>query len=172
MLPDEIFLVFPQESENSPSRTTLSFTDSPTVQLGFVANRYTRYLSKVYLQHFGIGVMDWRMLVMLAREPGSNVSHASRTIGIDKAAVSRCLKRLEDRGLAKVSFIGNDERRKDWNLTSRGGKLHDCILKVSLSKQKQLLNGFSEREVRALNQFLSRMLENLVDMQAENSAQG
>lgn len=167
MLPNKMFLVHPDNENSGPARTTLSFRNSPTVLLTFLANRYTRLVSKVYLQKFGLGVMDWRMLVMLARDPGSSVSHASRTIGIDKAAVSRCLRRLADRKLAKISSIGTDERRKEWVLTAQGGHLHDQILQVALTAQQNLLAGFSEKEVLTLNKLLSRMLKNLESKHAD-----
>ncbi len=164
MLSDEMFLIPLDTGPKRPVSETLSFTDAPVVQMIFLANRYTRHISKIYLEQFGVGVMDWRMLVMLAREPECSVAHASRTIGIDKAAVSRCLKRLEKQGLAKVSSIGNDERRKEWVLTQRGGTLHDKILKVSLAEQKKLLAGFSRDEVSSLNDQLSQLLDNLQDL--------
>ncbi len=103
------------------------------------------------------------MLVMLAREPSSSVSHASRTIGIDKAAVSRCVKRLESMGLIEAPPSMANKSRKKWHLTTAGGKLHDEILTVSLSQQSTLLDGFSESEVGILNDLLARMLCNLND---------
>lgn len=160
-LPDEFFLVFPDRSETSPSRPTLSFSNSSTILLTFAANRYTRYTSQHYQQEFGIGAMDWRMLVMLAREPGSSVTHASRTIGIDKGAVSRSMKRLEAEGLIQVTSVPHDARQKIWTLTKRGAEIHDDILAASLKRQKQILKNFTQEEVEMLNHYLLRMLKNL-----------
>jgi len=160
-LPDSTFLIYPSETEDSPAGPTFSFSRTPTVLLSFAANRFTRSASRVYQDRFDIGAMDWRILVMLMREPGSSVSHASRTIGIDKAAVSRSLRRLEERGMVEARQIGDDERRKEWYLTAEGAALHDHILPLALSRQKKLLDGFSEQEVRAFTGFLSRFLTNL-----------
>ena len=89
-LPDQLFLTEPEDAPEG--QRTLSFERSPTVLLSFAANRFSRAAARVYQDRFGIGAMDWRMLVMLTRAPGSGVSDAARTIGIDKAAVSRSLK--------------------------------------------------------------------------------
>ena len=160
-LPDDLFLVHPDGSEDSPSATTLSFSRTPTVLLTFASNRFTRMASRSYQQEFGIGAMDWRMLVMLTREPGSSVSHAARTIGIDKAAVSRALHRMEATGLVSPTSLPNDGRRKSWVLTEKGSDLHARILERALEGQKRALAGFSPEEVKTLTGYLSRVLQNL-----------
>ncbi|MCB1340984.1 MAG: MarR family transcriptional regulator [Pseudooceanicola sp.] len=139
---------------------TLDFERSPTVLLTFAANRYTRAAARLYQDRFGIGAMDWRMLVMLTREPGSSVSHAGRTIGIDKGAVSRSLKRLEDKGLATTRG-----GRSDWVLTPAGEQLHAEILKVALERQQRLLEGLSAQDVAVLTRCLGRFLTNLEGME-------
>lgn len=160
-LPDDLFLIHPGGSADGPTQTTLSFRRSPTVLLNFAANRFTRIAARQYQEQFGIGAMDWRMLVMLTREPGSSVAHASRTIGIDKAAVSRSLARLDKAGLVAARVEGSDERRKEWTLTKEGQRMHKEILAVALERQKQLLSGFSAEEVQAFTGYLARFLENL-----------
>lgn len=160
-LPDEMFLVNLDDEGAPGTSTTLSFSRSTTVLLTFAANRFTRKAAQHYRDRFGIGVMDWRMLVMLKRAPGCNVAHASKTMGIDKAAVSRSLVRLEEAGLAEASINTPDERRRDWRLTEEGRDLHDRILEVSLIRLKELLKGFTPSEVEQFNGFLNRCLTNL-----------
>lgn len=159
-LPDSMFLVSVPGDENQPTET-LGFSRTPTVLLTFAANRFTRSAARLYQEQFGIGAMDWRMLVMLTRAPGSSVAAASKTIGIDKAAVSRSLKRLQDADLAEATCQSSDPRRKEWTLTPKGQKLHSEILAVALDRQKKLLEGFSAKEVDLFNDFLRRFLENL-----------
>lgn len=160
-LSDDLFLIDPSASPDTPARRTLSFSRSPTVLLTFAANRFTRSAARHYQNTYGIGAMDWRMLVMLSREPGSSVSHASKTMGIDKAAVSRSLQRLQTKGLASPTATGSDERRKDWTLTQQGADLHDRILETALDRQRRLLADFAPDEVQQLNSYLSRILTNL-----------
>lgn len=160
-LPDEMFLVNLDETGAPGDATTLSFSRSTTVLLTFAANRFTRKAAQHYRTQFGIGVMDWRMLVMLTREPGSNVAHASKTMGIDKAAVSRSLARLGKSGLAESTVNTPDERRREWHLTEQGRDLHNRILQASLKRLKELLDGFTPTEVEQFNGFLRRCLENL-----------
>ncbi|MEX0286635.1 MAG: MarR family winged helix-turn-helix transcriptional regulator [Paracoccaceae bacterium] len=159
-LSDDLFLT----DEAETGARTLSFRRSPTVLLSFAANRFTRAAAREYQARFGIGAMDWRMLVMLTREPGSTVSHSGRTIGIDKAAVSRSLRRLEAQGLAAPDTV----RSTEWHLTAAGHALHAEILEVALARQQRLLQGLSAEEVETFNRCLRVFLDNLDGLQAEN----
>ncbi|MEM9140741.1 MAG: MarR family winged helix-turn-helix transcriptional regulator [Pseudomonadota bacterium] len=155
-LPDSLFLVPAPEGEE-----TLDFDASPSVLLTFVANKFTRKSSAAYDAKYGIGAMDWRMLVMLTRAPGCSAAQASVTIGIDKAAVSRSLQRLEASGHAQATERERDPRRKAWRLTDAGRALHGRILEDALAAQSALLQGLSEDEVRALAGILRRLNANL-----------
>ena len=160
-LNDDMFLVTPEDG----GAPTLSFSRSPTVQLVFAANRFTRSSARLFEQRFGIGAMDWRMLVMLTREPGSTVSHAGRVIGIDKAAVSRSLGRIRDKGLAVQSA-----EQGGWVLTQEGQALHDAVLKVALERQQKLLAGLSREDVETFTRCLGMFLSNLDTLDADGEA--
>lgn len=95
---------FPTDPTDSAERS-LSFSRLPTVLLTFAANRRTRASACNFQNRFGIGSMDWRMLVMLTQEPGSTVNHLGRAIGIDKSAVGRSPRRLEAKGLAAPALV-------------------------------------------------------------------
>ena len=79
-LTDDIFLTVPADTAGR----TLSFSRSPTVLLTCAVNRFTCASVCNFQNRFGIGSMDWRMLVMLTREPGSKVSHSGRASGIER----------------------------------------------------------------------------------------
>jgi len=143
---------------------TLEFDRNPTVLLVFAANRFTRSAARFYQDQFGIGAMDWRMLVMLTKEPDIPVARASKVIGIDKAAVSRSLGRLSEKGLVEYSTPEGDSRRKTWKLTEEGEELHAAILKEALLRQEKLLKGFDKEEVLLFNSFLKRLQGNIADL--------
>ncbi|MEL0437287.1 MarR family winged helix-turn-helix transcriptional regulator [Phycobacter sp. K97] len=162
-LTDDMFLVLPDGRDGSPAAPTLDFNRSPVVTVTFAGNRLTRNAARAYQQEFGVGVMEWRMLVMLTRDPGCSVGHAARTTGIDKAAVSRALQRMEQAGLARAEVLGGDERRKSWFLTGEGHALHSRMLPRALDRQRSLLKGFSPEELAAFAGYLQRFLNNMAD---------
>ncbi|SEO66685.1 DNA-binding transcriptional regulator, MarR family [Salinihabitans flavidus] len=157
---DTLFLVEVEDDDGAGAQT-LSFSRSPTVLLTFAANRFTRAAAKTYAQKFGIGAVDWRMLVMLTRKPGATVTESANTIGIDKGAISRCIARLEKRGLATKGELHANGRSRGWWLTAEGRKLHGEVLREALDRQRILLDGYSEEEIAQFTDLLRRFLVNL-----------
>lgn len=161
MLSDDLFLVDVDDPDGGETRRTLSHSRSPLVLLGMASNRYVRASARIFTARYGLGIMDWRMLVMLTRHPGATVTLSSRLMGIDKAAVSRSLARLEEKGLAVPTQIGSGERRKSWKLSTEGKDLHEEVLGLSMQLHHRVLDGFEPAEITALNGYLTRFLDNL-----------
>lgn len=152
---------FLTDAGSGPSAQTLELERNPTVLLVWAANRFNRNASRFYQDSFGITAMDWRMLVMLCKEPGIAVSAASLATGYDKGAVSRSLRNLEDMGLAQARVEGTNDRNKFWYLTRKGKSLHDKVLAEALDRQKRLLSGMSADDVLMFNTLLQKFMVNL-----------
>ena len=155
------FLVAVPQPDGAPDKVTVSLTDTPQVLLALVVNRMNALRSKELQEACGLGVMDFRMLVMLTLEPGATVAVASKTIGVDKGAVSRSLSMLERSGLVTSVSNKRDQRSKEWTLTKEGHALHEMSLQISLDFQEKLLEGLSPKEVDQLIHSLRRLLSNL-----------
>lgn len=163
------FLLLPGDgatAEGGGGRT-LNLQNSPSFHLVVTANRFTRAAARLYQKRFGIGAMEWRMLVMLTQEPGAGVARAVEVIGIDKAAVSRALARLEEKGLAEGKARPGDPRRRAWRLTDAGRALHEEMLALALARQERMLAGLSRGEVEALVAMLRRIAGNIEAMEGE-----
>jgi len=146
---------------------TLNLETTPTVLLVWAANRFNRSASRHYQDTFGISAMDWRMLVMLCKEPGVPVTAASPQVGYDKGAVSRSLARLTELGLARSEVQGTNARNRLWFLTDKGLALHNKILESALARQQKVLKGFTMDDVIALNAMLKKIMQNLEDIDDE-----
>lgn len=155
-LPEQLFLTAP----TAPKKQTLDFSNTTTVLLDFLTNRVMNDGAKKLRKEADLSVMDFRMLVMLTQEPGCTVAHASKTIGIDKGAISRSLSRLESIDAIRAELHTSDPRRRSWFLTKKGEKLHEQLLPSSLEHLGQLLEGFTCDEVLQLNEFLRRIIRN------------
>ena len=169
-LPDALFLVAAEDPETGESHETLSFSRAPTVLLTFAANRFTRAASRDWQTHFGLGAMEWRMMVMLTREPGSTAARAAEVTGVDKGAVSRSLHGLKAQGLAQPGALQANGRSRGWRLTEAGRAMHARMLERALARQRRLLEGFAPAEVEALCGMLARFLDNLEGQKAEDRA--
>jgi DNA-binding MarR family transcriptional regulator len=125
--------------------------------LTFLANKLATGASQCYRKHFGIGVVEWRMLSMLAVENDITANRICQVIGLDKSAVSRSLQALEASGYVGSRVDPRDARRNTVSLTAAGRALHDRVLRVALERERRLLSGLSAEEVDTLIELLSRL---------------
>jgi DNA-binding MarR family transcriptional regulator len=129
--------------------------------LTFLANKLSRSGSALYRRHFGVGIIEWRILAMLAVEPSIPASRVCQVIGLDKGPVSRSLALMERRGLVEIRADAADTRRRLAALTPAGRALHDRILRVARERERRLLSCLSPAEQGVLVELLNRMHDNL-----------
>ncbi len=125
--------------------------------LTFLANKLATGASGTYRKHFGIGVVEWRLLALLAVEDAITANRICQAIGLDKSAVSRALQTLETAGNVTGQADSRDGRRYTVSLTPQGRALHDRVLKVALERERRLLSDFTAQEVDTLIDLLGRM---------------
>jgi DNA-binding MarR family transcriptional regulator len=139
------------------AESQLNLTRYVPALLNFLSNKLSAGASQCYRKHFGIGVVEWRMLSMLAVESHITANRICQTIGLDKSAVSRSLQSLEVAGHIRSQVDPKDARRYTVSLTDSGKALHQRVLKVALERERRLLSGLSDSEVDTLIELLGRM---------------
>ncbi len=129
-----------------------------------VANKLEGGASRFYRKHFTIGLSEWHILVALAADPWITSPVLCKNAGLDKAAVSRSLARMEEQGL--VLSRDTSGRSRATALTAKGRRLHDRIAQAALTREEQLLADFSPKQVETLIGLLtalSKAAANLTD---------
>jgi DNA-binding MarR family transcriptional regulator len=134
--------------------------------LVFLANKLTSGASAIFRRYFGIGTTEWRIMAMLGVEPWIAAGRVCKVIGFDKAAVSRSLVMLQDKGLVRARSHHSDRRSLVYALTDKGWRLHGRILKISLEREQRLLGDLSAGEREVLINLLNRLHRRLPDMNA------
>ena len=129
--------------------------------IAILNNRLSAGASKLYRRSFRLGIVDWRVLAMLAIESPIPAARVAAVTGTDKAAVSRALVKLRKQGCVRFRAATSDPRRKRWRLSTAGAKLHERILDVALRREALLLTGLSTREIETFNALARRMIRNL-----------
>jgi len=113
-----------------------------------VANKLEGGASRFYRKHYGIGLSEWHILVALAADPWITSPVLCKNAGLDKAAVSRSLARMEEQGL--VLSRDTSGRSRATALTAKGRRLHDRIAAAAVAREEQLLADFSPKQVDSL----------------------
>ena len=140
-----------------PDATQLNLSRYVPALVNLLANKLATGASQCYRKHFGIGVVEWRLLAMLKVENNITANRMCEVIGLDKSAVSRSLQLLEKAGYVSSQVDSRDARRNTVSLTATGTALHDRVLKVALERERRLLGDLSEQEVDVLVDLLGRL---------------
>lgn len=113
-----------------------------------VANKLEGGASRFYRKHYAIGLSEWHILVALAADPWITSPVLCKNAGLDKAAVSRSLARMEEQGL--VLSRDTSGRSRATALTAKGRRLHDRIAQAAIAREQQLLAEFSPKQIDSL----------------------
>lgn len=138
----------------------LDMPASVLTQVHFVGNRINSTGSAGYRKWFGIGISEFRLLVVIANTPGTTGAGIHEIMGLDLGAISRTLRRMEENGLVLSKDHPRHPSYRCWFLTCDGAVLHDQIHQMTKQREGAILNGFSASEVFQLLSMLHRLSEN------------
>ena len=129
----------------------------PTV-LSRVVGRLRSSANEFFGQQYGISLLEWRILSFVAAEGPSSVYAIWTKATLDKAAVTRALQGLRDRGLVTVQDVAGQKRRKTAvTLTAAGVALHEATFGEVVIRHQRLLHGLSTQDIEHFLATLTHM---------------
>ena len=145
----------------APEGPTLDLDRYVPAFITFIANKLSNSATAFYQKQFGVNVTEWRIMSLLAIEPGIPAARICHVIGFDKGPVSRTLAGLEKRGLVAIRTDPDDGRTHSISLTARGRATHDKVIVAAFERERRLLSCLSKDEREVLIDLLRRLHENL-----------
>lgn len=129
--------------------------------LGTIANRWTATSSRTYLERFGIGIGEWRVLASICALGRASSQEVVNLIAMDAGAVSRSMARLRKDGLVKAvagKFAG---RTKPFELSGKGKELYATIRDVATEREDRLLADLTPDEREELLRLMRKIMPRL-----------
>jgi DNA-binding MarR family transcriptional regulator len=151
----------PAEANEANSGPLLDLDRYVPAFVTFIANKLSNSATVLYQRNFGVNVTEWRIMSLLAIEPGIPASRICHVIGFDKGPVSRTLAALQKRGLVAIRTAPDDGRTHSITLTARGRAAHDKVIVAALERERRLLSCLNRDERETLIDLLRRIHENL-----------
>ena len=121
----------------------------------------SRGASQKYRDQFGIGIVEWRVMSMLAIEPNIPAVRIGEVICTDKGQVSRALLSLSEANLAVSEIVSADVRKKNWWLNTASYAMHAQILEIGLERERQLIADCNLEDIEAFLRVTRIMNHNL-----------
>jgi len=121
--------------------------------------------SPVLKQVKNMSMMNGWLIVKLDEKEKEGVTVYQRDLenelGITRSAISRQLKLMEEKGLVTRPGNGEDARQKKIELTDKARKLAADLEQDGRETDAILLKGFTAEEVKEVNQYLQRLIDNI-----------
>jgi DNA-binding MarR family transcriptional regulator len=127
--------------------------------LSVTSNAVSTRVAEVYRSRFGLRIPEWRVMAVLGDSGALTQRELTGATLMDKVAVNRACKGLEDRGLAARTANARDGRSHHLELTEAGRAMHGEIMPLALSMEKQLFEDFSAADRSAFEKLLARLRE-------------
>lgn len=153
-------------------KTTPRLADFLPYMLSVTSNAVSGRIALEYRSRFGLRVPEWRVMAVLGDAGSLTQRELTALTLMDKVAVNRACKELEERGLAWRQPNSRDGRSHLLELTDDGRRMHGEIMPLALEMERRLLANFSEEEIAAFKSLLVRMKQEVRDLHAEGIDSG
>ena len=153
-------------------------TDNPRLkeflpyQLSITSNAVSGRIALEYRQRFGLSVPEWRVMAVLGDAGPLTQRDLTRLTLMDKVAVNRACKVLEERGLAQRRPNAHDGRSHLLDLTETGVRMRDEIMPLALEMERRLFARFTPDEVAQFRTLLDRVRGEVDDLDADDIDSG
>lgn len=123
----------------------------------YISNKLSYGAGKIYRRLFDIGITEWRVMSVLAAQPDIGAHQICALLGIDKAVVSRSLRRLEELKLVKPSHAKPNGKVRPLRLSKLGMSRHNKMIEIALERERRLLSVLTAEEKEALVQTMKKL---------------
>ena len=125
-------------------------------QLSLASNAVSGRIAMEYRARWGLSIPEWRVMAVLGDCGGLTQRDLTKRTLMDKVAVNRACKVLEERGLAERAPNEQDGRSHLLELTSGGRNMHAEIMPLALEMERRMFEGFSPDELDLFRKLLER----------------
>ncbi len=125
-------------------------------QLSLASNAVSGRIAMEYRQRWGLSIPEWRVMAVLGDSGAKTQRDLTKRTLMDKVAVNRACKVLEERELAQRTPNAQDGRSHLLELTASGQAMHSEIMPLALEMERQLFTGFTAEELDLFRTLLER----------------
>ena len=140
-----------------PDQTRLA--DFLPYLLSVTSNAVSDRIADEYRARFGLKIPEWRVMAVLGDSGPRTQRELVGATRMDKVAVNRACKVLEERGLLTRSPNARDGRSHHLELTAAGRGVHGEIMPIALDMEHRLFDPLSADERLQFRALLARIFE-------------
>lgn len=142
-------------------------------QLSIASNAVSSLIAERYRKRFALKITEWRVMAVMGDAQINNRRLTQRDLTeatlMDKVAVNRACKVLEDRGLIARVANESDGRSHLLELTDEGRAIYEEVMPLAKATERELFDGFAPEEQAALRSMLERMRKRAIELAEPSS---
>jgi len=152
------------DREQAPAQTSgdtapLKLEEFLPYRLNVLANLVSQALSRIYVERYGLGVPEWRVLVTLGQFGVMTGKAIGAHSHMHKTKVSRAVAQLEKRKLVARRTNRADLREAFLSLTAAGRAIYEDLAPSALEFADRLLEVVEPADRAAFDRALQRLSE-------------
>ena len=133
-------------------------------RLSVLSNTVSSAIAAAYFANFGLSIPEWRVMAILAANPGLSAAEVTARTAMDKVAVSRAVATLLAAGRLRRTTVPADRRRTHLALTSAGAGVYSRVVPMALEYERRLVAPLSNRDRATLDRILRELLGRAVEL--------
>ena len=133
-------------------------------RLSVLSNTVSSAIAAAYFLHFGLSIPEWRVMAVLAANPGLSAAEVTARTAMDKVAVSRAVAALLANGRLRRTTAAADRRRTHLELTPAGARVYAQVVPMALGYERELMTPLSKRDRATLDRLLRVLLGRAVEL--------
>lgn len=135
-------------------------------QLSITSNAVSSLIAGRYRARFGLKITEWRVMAVLGDIGAATQRDLAEATLMDKVAVNRACKMLEDRGLLARQPNTLDGRSHTLTLTDEGRAIHGEVMPLARQSEAEIFAVLSQEEQVQFRALLLRLLDQATDQAA------
>lgn len=142
-------------------------TDFLPYLMAITSNAVSSRIADEYRLRFGLRIPEWRVMAVLGDGGSMTQREMVQATVMDKVAINRACKVLEERGLVARSPNQRDGRSHHLELTVEGRELYAQVMPMTYEMFERIFVSIPPAEQQALKALLARIREGVVAIDAK-----
>lgn len=138
--------------------------------MSVTTNAVSDMIASEYRARFGLKIPEWRVMAVLGDAGAQTQRSLVGATRMDKVAVNRACKVLEDRGLVVRRPNAEDGRSHHIELTMAGKAMHGEIMPLALDMEGRLFASLSAAERKDFKALLARITTRVAELEGSAPA--
>jgi len=133
-------------------------------RLSVLSNTVSSAIAAAYFMNFGLSIPEWRVMAVLAANPGLSAAEVTVRTAMDKVAVSRAVATLQSAGRLHRTTTPADRRRTHLGLTRSGMRVYGQVVPMALEYERKLVAPLTRRDLATLDRLVRVLLGRAVEL--------